>query len=288
MKLSQLTGLTDPIPLEHLSAEQLKQLQAALSLLGYPVGDIDGLIGPKTRNAWGEFQADTHLGTPGLVAPDAVTALQKKLDARRPEGGQDFTTKDGVIQAIAGECQVQAIGLKPQIAYVVATVEWETARTFQPVREAFWKSEAWRRANLRSYPYYGRGFVQLTWQKNYATYAHMLGVDLVNDPDKAMDPAIALFILTHGFKTGAFTGRKISDYVNDRQTDFVNALLMFTMGNYRLWLHAHVTRREGDSLAFSEKADIDLYCPSFFSPDEYPKFGRLTKKARLQFEPGEH
>jgi hypothetical protein len=223
MKLSKLTGFTEPSPLDHLTAEQLKQLQAALSCLGYPVGDIDGLIGPKTRNAWGEFQADTHLGAPGLVDPDAISALQIKMDARGAEAIQDFSTRDGVIQAIAGECQVQEIGLKPQIAYVVATVEWETARTFQPVREAFWKSEAWRRANLRYYPYYGRGFVQLTWQRNYATYAHLLGVDLVNDPDKAMDPAIAKFILVHGFKTGAFTGRKISDYVNDRKTDFVNA-----------------------------------------------------------------
>lgn len=223
MNLSQLTGFTEPTPLELLTAEQLKQLQAALSLLGYPAGDIDGLIGPKTRNAWGEFQADTHLGTPGLVEPDAINALQKKLDDRGEAAGQDFFSKEGIIQAIAEECQVQAIGLKPQIAYVVATVEWETARTFQPVREAFWKSEAWRRENLRYYPYYGRGFVQLTWQRNYATYAHLLGVDLVNDPDKAMDPAIAKFILVHGFKTGAFTGRKISDYVNDHQSDFVNA-----------------------------------------------------------------
>jgi len=223
MKLSKLTGLTAPSPLNHLTAEQLRQLQSALSGLGYPVGDIDGLIGPKTSNAWGKFQADTHLGAPGLVDPEAINALQKKLDARGEEAAQDFSTREGVIRAIAEECQVQAIGLKPQIAYVVATAEWETARTFQPVREAFWKSEAWRRENLRYYPYYGRGFVQLTWQRNYATYGHILGVDLVNDPDRAMDPAIGKFILVHGFKTGAFTGRKISDYVNDRKTDFVNA-----------------------------------------------------------------
>ncbi len=223
MKLSQLIGLTAPIALGQLAAEQLKNLQAALGSLGYPVGEIDGLIGPRTRNAWGEFQADMNLGNPGLVDPAAVAALQKQLDASRPEGAQNFSTKDGVIQAIAGECQVQAIGLKRQMAYVVATVEWETARTFKPVREAFWKSEAWRRENLRYYPYYGRGYVQLTWQRNYATYAYLSGVDLINNPDKAMDPAIALFILVHGFKTGTFTGRKISDYVNDHKTDFVNA-----------------------------------------------------------------
>jgi hypothetical protein len=76
-----------------------------------------------------------------------------------------------------------------------------------------------------------------------------------------------------------------------RRSDFVSVegnLLMFTMGNYRLWLHAYVTQKDSESLIFSDQAAIDLYCPSFFSPDEYTKFGRLKKKARLQFEPGEH
>jgi hypothetical protein len=27
----------------------------------------------------------------------------------------------------------------------------------------------------------------------------------------------------HGFKTGAFTGGKITDYINNHQTDFLNA-----------------------------------------------------------------
>ena len=47
---------------------------------------------------------------------------------------------------------------------VLATVEWETNKTFQPVREAYWLNEDWRRAHLKYYPYYGRGFVQLTWK----------------------------------------------------------------------------------------------------------------------------
>jgi len=46
---------------------------------------------------------------------------------------------------------------------------------------------------------------------------------LVNNPDKAMNPDIALFVLVHGFKTGKFTGRKITDYINDDKTDFINA-----------------------------------------------------------------
>lgn len=103
-------------------------------------------------------------------------------------------------------------------------MEWETGKTFKPVREAFWKDEAWRRANLsRYYPYYGRGYVQLTWKANYEKYAELTGLDLVNSPDLAMDPQIALFILVHGFRTGAFTGKKITDYITAEEYDFVNA-----------------------------------------------------------------
>jgi predicted chitinase len=106
---------------------------------------------------------------------------------------------------------------------VLATVEWETAQTFKPVREAFWLNEEWRRQNLRYYPYYGRGYVQLTWRNNYAKYSQILGVDLVEKPDLAMDNNIALFVLVHGFKTGTFTGRKITEFINTHQADFVNA-----------------------------------------------------------------
>jgi hypothetical protein len=38
-----------------------------------------------------------------------------------------------------------------------------------------------------------------------------------------MEPATAAFILVHGFRTGTFTGRKLTDYVNDSRTDFVRA-----------------------------------------------------------------
>lgn len=111
-----------------------------------------------------------------------------------------------------------------QIAYVLATTDWETGHTFKPVREAFWKDEEWRRNNLyRYYPYYGRGFVQLTWEDNYRKYSEILGVDLVNNPDLAMEPLNAAFILVHGFKTGGFTGKKITDYINGDGIDFVNA-----------------------------------------------------------------
>ncbi len=136
----------------------------------------------------------------------------------------DFSNKESTIAAIKAECQKQGIGLPTQIAYVLATTDWETGHTFEPVREAYWENEEWRQRNFsRYYPYYGRGYVQLTWEANYRKYSEVLGIDLVSAPDLAMEPQNALFILVHGFKTGAFTGKKISDYINAGKTDFYNA-----------------------------------------------------------------
>jgi hypothetical protein len=223
LKLELLEKITTPLEVNKLRRDQLWELQTALHRLGYPVGDIDGLYGNRTRNAWAEFEADVFGGNKLLVGPVSVDILQRKLN--KTGGGKihDFSTKEGTIEAIKWECGAQEISLKTQIAYVLATVEWETARTFKPVREAFWLSEEWRKDNLRYFPFYGRGFVQITWEKNYKKYSDILGIDLVTEPDLAMKENVALFILVHGFKTGVFTGRKIADYISDLQTDYINA-----------------------------------------------------------------
>jgi predicted chitinase len=137
--------------------------------------------------------------------------------------GRDYSTRAGTVAAIEAECIRQGIGLKAQIAYVLATTEWETANTFKPVREAYWMPEWWRKKKFRYYPYYGRGYVQLTWDFNYRRYGQILGIPLLKEPDRAMDPAIACFILVHGFKHGIFTGKAITDYIRQGKTDFVGA-----------------------------------------------------------------
>lgn len=100
-------------------------------------------------------------------------------------------------------------------AYVLATAYWETAKTMQPVREAFWKDEAWRKKNLRYFPYYGRGYVQLTWDYNYKKASDYFGVDFVKNPDLVMDTQYALPILVVGMQKGWFTGKDMDDYIDD-------------------------------------------------------------------------
>lgn len=139
----------------------------------------------------------------------------------------DFTTRSGVIHAIISECKKQDIGLNSQIAYVLATVKRETGNLFQPVREGDWPghivSDEYRRRHFRYYPYYGRGYVQITWDYNYGEYSNKLGIDMVASPDLALAPQNALFILVDGFKNGVFAGHPISEYINEEKTDFINA-----------------------------------------------------------------
>ena len=120
------------------------------------------------------------------------------------------------------EKDIKKFSLK-QWAYIFASVYHETAFTFHPVRESPRASEDWRKRNLRYYPYYGRGYIQITWDYNYAAYQKKTGIPLVKEPDLAMIPSTSWFILTDGFKYGVFTGKKISDYINDKKTDYLNA-----------------------------------------------------------------
>ena len=127
------------------------------------------------------------------------------------------------IDAIIRECYRQEVKKPEQIQYVLATVRHETNDTFESVREAYWLSEKWRKKNLRYYPYYGRGFVQITWKENYDKFGKLLGLDLVGNPDLALVFENAIFILVYGMKHGTFTGKKLDDYFGDRGSNFVEA-----------------------------------------------------------------
>lgn len=105
---------------------------------------------------------------------------------------------------------------RDEAAYVLGTVHWETNGTFEPVKEAYYlgsKAEAYRK-KLRYYPWYGRGFIQLTWLENYIKAGKRLGIDLTTNPDKAMDPEISAEIAVVGMKEGWFTGKDLDDFID--------------------------------------------------------------------------
>ena len=128
----------------------------------------------------------------------------------------------GDTQLIINECHKDGC-TREQTAYILATARWETNHTMKPVQEAYWLSDKWRRQNLRYYPWHGRGYVQITWQRNYRHAGDQLGVDLMKDPDSVMRPAIAVRILVRGMMQGWFTNHKLPDHVNEAKTDFAGA-----------------------------------------------------------------
>lgn len=106
--------------------------------------------------------------------------------------------------------------LLQESAYVLATGFHEADRKWQPLQE-------YGGRNKRYAPYYGRGLVQLTWKENYRKAGELLGIDLVSDPDRALDPLVSVQVLVTGMRIGLFTRVKLSDCWTDQGFDYVGA-----------------------------------------------------------------
>jgi putative chitinase len=110
------------------------------------------------------------------------------------------------------------------LAYMLATAFHETAFTMQPIAE--YGKGAGRKYGLPVGPfkkiYYGRGYVQLTWEVNYKRAQDKLGALFHSNPELALLPKHAADIMIRGMTEGWFTGKKLSDYLGAK-TDYVNA-----------------------------------------------------------------
>lgn len=140
------------------------------------------------------------------------------------------------------------------LAYMLGTAYHETAATMRPIKEygsvAYFTGmydvrgrrpdTARKMGNTKpgdGARYCGRGYVQLTWKSNYAAAGKLLGIDLVANPDLAMDPDIAAKIMFEGMTradiifedstTGdgdfSFTGRTLEQYFHDTTEDWIGA-----------------------------------------------------------------
>lgn len=88
------------------------------------------------------------------------------------------------------------------LAYALATIEHETAETFQPIDEFKGRKSARRLGYEGGTNYYGRGFIQLTHLRNYQKVGARIGMgdQLVKNPELASKPEIAARVLAAFFK----------------------------------------------------------------------------------------
>jgi putative chitinase len=125
------------------------------------------------------------------------------------------------------------------LAYVLATAYHEVDRRMKPINEygtkAYFMRNYDKTGNSRKAAelgntevgdgarYHGRGFVQLTGRRNYQDWSNRLGINLITNPDKALDLGIATKIIFDGMVLGTFTGRQLSQYFNPTTADWTNA-----------------------------------------------------------------
>lgn len=129
----------------------------------------------------------------------------------------------GYTRLLLGTCFDNGLN-ELQTSYVLGTVYWETGKTMDPVEEAYYlggEADSYRR-KLRYFPWYGRGFVQLTWKRNYIKAAKFLGIP-VGDGSFALDPKNSAVITVIGMRDGWFTGKKLSNYIVKDTEDFIPA-----------------------------------------------------------------
>jgi hypothetical protein len=102
-----------------------------------------------------------------------------------------------------------------ELPYVLATSFWETAQRMAPIKE--YGSAAYLKGK-KYYPYVGMGLIQVTWKENYIKAAKLLGLPedfFVNRPNLLLEWEYALPLLFKGMETGLYTGKNLSDYIDD-------------------------------------------------------------------------
>lgn len=191
-----------------------------------------------------EQQNISHITQQNIAAELANQAFFDHVRAKLFSGSLNQNQVDGinalVLAGVEHGLTVQ------QHAYVLATAFHETACTMQPISEyGRGQNYAYGRWQTNSagmkycykngsrdvvytqsecpHLFYGRGFVQLTWYSNYLRAGEKLGVDLLNNPDLALQTDLSAKIMILGMKDGWFTGKNLRDYIKNSGCDYVNA-----------------------------------------------------------------
>ncbi len=192
------------------------------------------VTGKVDRNTWAELlkvkpeEIIIVSRTPNTSdMPDGFPSIDNILDiAQCPSEIRPFAKKN--LPLILNRCLDNGVIDRGQIAYVFATAEHESlfGRFMMELADG-WDYEG--REDLGNTEpgdgprFKGRGFVQITGRSNYQIWSDKLGINLIDNPEKAAIPEIAAIILVQGMRDGSFTGLGLSDFITGADRDFFNA-----------------------------------------------------------------
>lgn len=203
--------------------EAVKNIQSELRLVS------DGIAGSKTNEAIkkaigsGQYKLDFNFNNYKLLFN------KKTID-------QKFVNSINGLFQVFNEYNNEGGTNVLYASYMLATSHHETAYTMAAIKEYgsykyLSKYDTGKLAKaLGNTPeadgdgvlYAGRGHVMITGLDNYRKFSKLLGIDLVKNPDLALDPVISAKILTIGSLRGVFTTKKLGDYLK------LGSLLEFT------------------------------------------------------------
>jgi N-acetylmuramoyl-L-alanine amidase len=77
-----------------MRGEDVSEIQSRLSSLGFDVGKVDGIFGPKTEEAVIEFQHNRDLAEDGKAGPEVVTEIHLVTRGEMREGRQSVRERE--------------------------------------------------------------------------------------------------------------------------------------------------------------------------------------------------
>ena len=115
-------------------------------------------------------------------------------EVRHETGGYMLPIKETVMAHHTGKNPSDATVIKRlNDAYAAGKLPWVTA--------PYWRS-GW----------FGRGPIQTTHEENYRKIGEKIGVDLVKNRDRILEPDIGAASAVIGLRDGVYTGRRLADY----------------------------------------------------------------------------
>lgn len=154
------------------------------------------------------------------LAADDQTDFSQVL-SQVPEGQREDAKR--VVPLIADALKQEGIYSPRTLGYAVATIQAESG--FKPVEETLAKPIDDRNRYIAALQedysggkdFRGRGFIQLTHDYNYDKYGQRIGEDLVNNPDRLLDPQVSARVLAAYFKdTGVADAVEKDDLIRAR------------------------------------------------------------------------
>ncbi len=149
-----------------------------------------------------------HRRIPGLEVPPVTVSPWTAEQIAAATGAPADAVAENWPRIVTALQNVGA-GSRASLAAACATVGVETGTRFAPIHE-YGTPNDWAGYSGGA-DYAGRGYIQLTHDYNYQAAGDALGIDLVNNPDLALDPDIAARIFawywsTHGIGALADAG----------------------------------------------------------------------------------